>query len=126
MPVSALPIGGDEEGKRFLRDLMDIKFLGKYRVTTPEGEVISIEEYLKSQDYLDRITAKDEPENEPKPVYVGTLTKAFGINGYTKAEIGHPVFEFDGKYTITIFNPKNEPHVVSFYKPTLEPNIQKS
>ena len=100
----------------------------QYRVIEPDGRIISVEEYMDSEDYANRLkqlVKQDEIDEEPQPVYVGTLTKPFGINGYSKAEIGHPVFELNNKYIITIFNPKNEPHVVSFYKESLAPHIQK-
>lgn len=96
-----------------------------YRVLTPDGKVITIEEYMKTKDYLDRVGMLEEIEEEPQPVYVGTLTIPFGLNGYSKAETGHEVFELKDKYLITIFNNKNEPHIVSFYKSTLEPYIKK-
>ncbi len=102
-----------------------------HRVIEPDGRIIAVETYFKSQDFKDRykqyLAAQPDKELEvEKPVYVGTLTKPFGIKGYTKAEVGHPVFEFGGKYTLTIYSETtNEPLVVPFYKETLDPQIQK-
>lgn len=97
----------------------------EYRVIAPDGKFITVEEYMKTNDYLDRINPKDKEEEELQPVYVGTLTKSFGIKGYSRADVGHAVYELRDKYLITIFDPKNEPHVVSFYKESLEQHIQK-
>lgn len=122
----------------------------EYRVMEPDGRIISVDEYMKSEHYNSKLREKinafltdekeqelinlfknkskleqPEVEKEETPVLVGTLTKPFGINGYSRAEIGHPVFEFKDRYIITIFNNKNEPHVVTFYKFSLESNIKK-
>jgi hypothetical protein len=100
-----------------------------YRVIEPDGKAITIEEYFETNDFKERYKKylEKQPEVEVEtPVYVGTLTKAFGIKGYTKADIGHPVFELGGKYIITIYDEKtNLPHVVSFYKESLQSIIQQ-
>ena len=41
-----------------------------------------------------------QADKESLPVMVGTLSKPFGINGFQTAEIGHPVFDFNGKYIL--------------------------
>lgn len=37
---------------------------------------------------------------EEQPIFVGTLKKTFGINGFEKALPGHPVFEYKDRYII--------------------------
>lgn len=112
-----------------MNDLTNIPHEWTYRVIEPDGRVITSEEYFESPDFKERYQKylETQSEKQPKdevPVYVGTLIKPFGIKGYTKAEVGHSVFELGGKYIITIYNEKtNEPHVVSFYKESLNPEI---
>lgn len=122
---AGLPIKTEEAAKRFTRELK-IASAKDYIVVDPNGDVMRIKEYLKTKDYRDKLKELSlEPEPESTPVYVGELMEPFGIKGYSKAEVGHPVFELNDKFIITIFNEKNEPHVVSFYKETLSPCIKR-
>ncbi len=58
------------------------------------------------------------------PIMVGTLTKAQGIKGFDKAEIGHPVFEFKDKYILFLQSEGCKTEIqVSYYKDTLKPVI---
>jgi hypothetical protein len=127
--MDGLPIRSKEKATDFTHQLSDIQYQWKYRVTEPDGRVISVEKYFESEDFKERyqkFLSKQVYNYVEIPVYVGTLKKPFGISGYTLAEVGHPVFEFEGKYRITIYNEKTkEPHFVSFYKETLEPQINK-
>lgn len=63
---------------------------------------------------------KDELNNEnfeQVPKLIGTLTKAFGIKGYERADIGHLVFEHKDRHVIYL-TPigGGELHEVTFYK----------
>lgn len=35
-----------------------------------------------------------------EPILIGTLKETFGLNGFEKAEPGHPVFEFNDRYVL--------------------------
>lgn len=37
---------------------------------------------------------------EDMPIMIGTLNKAQGVIGFEPAEVGHPVFEYRGRYII--------------------------
>lgn len=56
-----------------------------------------------------------EPEEE-KEVQIGTLNKAYGIKGYVRAEVGHPVFELKDRYIIYLKHPHLPDARVPFYK----------
>ncbi len=79
---------------------------------------------------------------EEKPELIGELNIRYGINGFVKAEIGHPVFIFRDRYVIFLtsltelrermFDPKlggDRTYVgffqcmIPFYKETLNPFI---
>jgi len=58
------------------------------------------------------------------PIMVGTLNKAQGLNGFKKADIGHPVFEFKDRYIIYLESYDGKTTVaVPYYKETLGPVI---
>jgi hypothetical protein len=77
------------------------------------------------------------------PILVGFINVPFGLNGFVRAETGHPVFEFKDRYIIyldsenelkeKVFNPTTHQHEtkvgyfkvsVPFYKETLKHNIE--
>jgi len=63
----------------------------------------------------------NQADKESLPVMVGTLTKSFGINGFKTAEIGHPVFDFNGKYFLYLERNDGKLTVeVPFYQSTLK------
>lgn len=58
------------------------------------------------------------------PVMIGTLQTQIGINGFKKAQIGTPVFEFKDKYLIYLETLNGDKNVeVSYYKDTLKQSI---
>lgn len=73
------------------------------------------------------LTALNEPpaNEEPEPVLVGKLNTSYGLKGFLRAQIGHPVYELKDRYLIYL---KHEaaggPTItVPFYKETLLPFI---
>jgi hypothetical protein len=81
--------------------------------------------------------------SDDMPILVGKLNTPYGLNGFTRAETGHPVFEFKERYVIyldsekelteRVFNPKSSQHetkvgyfkvAVPFYKETLRTSIE--
>jgi len=84
------------------------------------------------------------PEYNPdqSPIYIGELIKPFGLNGFERADIGHPVFELKDRYVIFLkcltktleqIPDGNGGHVktfiefnsmIPFYKNTLKENIK--
>jgi len=71
------------------------------------------------------------------PILVGHLSQVFGLNGFDKAPIGHPVFEFKDRYIIYLTSQhilvekvgeetKKARFMVAipFYKNTLAPIIE--
>ena len=58
------------------------------------------------------------------PVMIGTLNKALGLNGFKRADVGHPVFEFKDRYIIYLESNDGKTTVsVPYYKDTLKPVI---
>jgi hypothetical protein len=71
---------------------------------------------------------KEDITNKDMPLMVGKLNKPQGIIGFKKAEIGHPVFEFQGKYIIYLesnYKVKEEYITVAvpYFKESLKPVI---
>lgn len=76
--------------------------------------------------------AREMATPDDMPVMVGTLTKANGVTGFERAEIGHPVFEFKGRYILYLksLSPlqtkeglKDFTIMLPFNKETLAPQI---
>ena len=42
----------------------------------------------------------DNTTDASQPTMIGTLNRVLGFNGFKKAEVGTPIFEFNGKYII--------------------------
>lgn len=57
--------------------------------------------------------------SDDMPVMIGELCKPIGQNGFERCEVGHPVFEFKGKYVIYMKNPI-ETVKFQYNKPQLE------
>lgn len=65
-----------------------------------------------------------EEKVEPIPILIGTLNKQIGFVGYQLAEIGHPVYEFNDRYLITLMSlDGKKEHTVRYYKETLKDSI---
>jgi hypothetical protein len=63
--------------------------------------------------YCSQFNTSDE-----MPIMIGTLNTAQGIKGFEKADIGHPVFEYKGRYIIYLSGAQG--HVcVPYYKDSL-------
>jgi hypothetical protein len=91
------------------------KFLKDHNITTEEAiEVLTVPGISKED-----IEAKEFLELTD----VGYLTKAFGLNGYDTAQVGHPVYEKKDRYVIFLTKDGNNSHEVSFYKETLFPIV---
>ena len=83
-----------------------------------------IREFIKTNmTEIDIPVLEEEYNNEPK--LIGKLNKPWGIIGFNRAEIGHPVYEVSDRYIIYLSNEKISKHEVRFYKETLLPNIDK-
>jgi hypothetical protein len=66
-----------------------------------------------------------QADKESLPVMVGALIKPFGIIGFRTAEIGHPVFDFNGKYLLYLDRNDGKLTVeVPFYQSTLKEFIK--
>lgn len=65
----------------------------------------------------------DESE-QPAMKMVGNLKTVFGLNGYDKAEIGHPVYEKGDRYVIFLTSEKYPALEVPFYKQHLHKHIE--
>jgi hypothetical protein len=62
----------------------------------------------------DRMTSND------MPILIGTLSKPQGINGFKKAEVGHPVFEHKDRYIIYLESLDGKTAItIPYYKETL-------
>jgi len=66
---------------------------------------------------------ENSEEKEEKKVQIGTLNKRWGIKGYDVAEVGHPVYETNDRYIITLTHPTLPSEDIPFYKDTLRPCI---
>ena len=63
-------------------------------------------------------------ENEVVPIQIGTLKITQGINGFKKAEPGHPVFDFNNRYVIFLESLDGSvTTAVTYYYETLKPLI---
>lgn len=89
------------------------------------------------------ISALKKVMNEDEvPELIGELKKAFGLNGFEKAEIGHPVFQLRDRYILflksetmlveKVYNQKSNVQetrkffysiCVPFYIETLKPDV---
>ena len=59
--------------------------------------------------------------SEDIPVMVGKLNTPTGINGFDRAEIGHPVFEYKDRYIIFLTSGTGKTEVkIPYYKNTLK------
>ena len=68
----------------------------------------------------------EEEEAVAAPKHIGTLNKAWGMNGYKTAEIGSPVFATSDRYFIFIETVDGKTSLqINFYKETLEPIIDR-
>ena len=70
---------------------------------------------------------RDGLTSQDLPVLYGTLNRSQGIIGFKIADIGHPVFEYKGKYIIYL--ERNDGQItieVPYNKSSLEPAIEKS
>ena len=86
-----------------------------------QGRISKLLESYQKQ--IDKLTDKPEESKEPVEYVVGTLNRRWGINGFTVAEVGHFVYEKQGKYVIYLSNDKVPKHEVGFFKETLKPAI---
>jgi len=86
-----------------------------------EGRIEKLEELYQKK--FDKLTEKPKNPEEPIEYLVGTLNKPFGLVGFNRAEIGHEVYEKQGKYVIYLSNDKVAKHEVGFFKETLNPAI---
>lgn len=60
---------------------------------------------------------KDSTEAKDVPVYVGALSKRFGLNGFKVADIGTPVFEYNDKHVLYLESLDGKHSVmIPFYK----------
>jgi hypothetical protein len=65
------------------------------------------------------------PEAEQPKRVIGTLKVVYGLNGFKKAELGTPVFEYNGKYLIMLESLNGKTGFeVTFYKDTLMDSIE--
>jgi len=80
-------------------------------------------EKIDLMDYIIRYM-EEKVTSADMPVMVGTLNKAQGFNGFKKADVGHPVFEFKDRYIIYLESNDGKTTVsVPYYKDTLKPVI---
>lgn len=67
---------------------------------------------------------EDKASSSDIPVMVGTLSRPQGINGFKRADIGHPVFEFKDRYVIYLVRNDGEVTVtIPYYKESLTSSI---
>lgn len=59
-----------------------------------------------------------------EPKLVGSLTKPFGIKGYIKAEVGHPVYDSGNRYIIILKHETLTDLHVPFYYDSLKTFIK--
>jgi len=60
---------------------------------------------IELMDYIIR-RMEESDTSADMTVLVGKLNKAQGLNGFKKADIGHPVFEFKDRYVIYLESEK--------------------
>lgn len=83
------------------------------------------EDKLRLADQVIRFIEELSEGQVNMPVMVGTLKRVWGLNGFKKAEIGTPVFEFNDRYIIYLETLNGDRNVeVPFYKDTLKPVIE--
>jgi hypothetical protein len=83
------------------------------------------EQKIRLADMLLEFVSNNQEDRVNLPRMVGTLTKAQGLNGFKRAEIGTPVFDIGDKYMIMIESLDGNRNVeVTYYKDTLKPVIE--
>lgn len=82
------------------------------------------EEKILLADKIISLISDFKTETSPMPKAIGNLKIKYGLNGFKPAEIGTPVFEFQGKYLIYLESISGDRSVeVPFNKETLANNI---
>jgi len=83
------------------------------------------EDKIKLADQL-IVLVRDLFSSKDMPILIGYLNKAQGIVGFKKADIGHPVFEYKGRYIIYLERNDGQLTIeVGYNKNTLEATIDK-
>ena len=63
-------------------------------------------------------------EEKEQQKLIGHLTKPQGIVGYSLAPVGHPVWEYMGRYFIEVYSNKDgSSHLIPYNKKSLSPVI---
>lgn len=82
------------------------------------------EEKILLVDYIIRYL-QEKVSSDDMPVMVGVLNEATGLNGFKKAEVGHPVFAFKDRYIIYLESDDGKTTVsVPYCKETLKKYIE--
>ena len=83
------------------------------------------ESKIKLAELIIRYLQEQAEDKVDMPVMIGTLRRAWSLNGFKKAEIGNPVFEYDNRYLLYLETLNGDRNVeVPFYKETLAPQIE--
>lgn len=85
--------------------------------------VINDKEKIELMNYIIKYI-KEKATSDDMPVFVGVLNRAQGFNGFKRAEIGHPVFEFKDRYIIYLESNDEKTTVsIPYYKDNLKFSI---